>query len=101
MVTKEQLKQGTQVLYIPNHATDEDGNRDPEHPDCEAGFVMSMNEDFAFVRYWSKINPHELRTTANSESTLLSNLALIDTRAQVTVDRMVQDILANPGKFGG
>lgn len=101
VVTKQMLEQGTQVLYIPNHATDDNGDPDPGHPDCQAGFVMSVNEDTAFVRYWSKFSRHELRTLANSESTLLSNLALVKTRAQITVERMVQDIIANPQKFGG
>ncbi len=95
-VTKQMLNQGTQVLYIPNHATDEDGNPDPAHPDCQAGFVMSVNEETAFVRYWSKFSRHELRTVANSEGCYLSNLALVDSRSQKTVDRMVHD---NPAKL--
>ena len=37
------------VIYIPNHAD----NRD--HPDCEIGFVSSVNEKYIFVKFANQL----------------------------------------------
>lgn len=34
------------VKYIPTHA-----DRDPDHPDCEVGFVSSVNNYYVFVKF--------------------------------------------------
>ncbi len=75
------LKRGDQIVYIPNHARN---NRN--HPDCEYGFVTSIGTKIAFCRYWSKAKPAELRTTANSEATMISNLQLHKSVSQKRVD---------------
>lgn len=37
---------GTKVKYVPNHAFG-----DAHHPDCEAGYVSSVNHLYVFVRF--------------------------------------------------
>ena len=81
MTTREELKPGTQILSVPNHAYG-----DEDHPDVEAGFVTSVREDAAFCRYWSKYHTDMLRTMANSELTPLTNLVIKNTVAQELVD---------------
>lgn len=65
----------TQIVYIPTHAK---GN--PEHPDCEYGFVTSQNDDYVFCRFWMKgqfsHSKMELRTKANSEACRPEDLML-------------------------
>jgi len=60
------MKQGTQIVCIPDHA---DGNI--LHEDCEFGFVWkqhpSTDEPAHFCRYWRKNKLGELRTVANSD----------------------------------
>lgn len=68
-----QIKPGMQIAYIPNHA-----EGDINHKDVEVGFVTSITENGAFCRYWSKHNPGELRTKANSELTPFDCLVVID-----------------------
>jgi hypothetical protein len=46
-----------------------------EHPDVDFGFVVSVNGNVAFVRFWSRANNFaELRTKANSELVPQANL---------------------------
>lgn len=84
---KSDLKPGTQILYIPSHA---DG--DPNHKDCEAGFVTSVMEtkDFAFCRYWRTRDSNELRTRANSEATPIINLVVEKARPQFLVEEIMK-----------
>lgn len=66
------LKTGTQVAYLPDHA-----ENDITHPDVQFGFITSTNERFAFVRYWKKMQEgKQLRTTSCSEGTDVKNLRL-------------------------
>lgn len=58
----EELERGQQIAYVPLHA---DGNLG--HRDVEFGFVTSVKGDTVFCRYWSRYEPGELRTKANSE----------------------------------
>ncbi len=46
---------GAPVLYIPNHATDED------HPDCEVGFISTVRNGSIWARF------HEGDTGARCE----------------------------------
>lgn len=80
-----------QIIYVPDHA---EGSTN--HPDCEEGFVTSMNDkgDAAFCRYWSKVNPQTLRTRANSELTPLHNLVVCDSRPQALVEKWRERILS-------
>ena len=73
MVEASQFKKGTQIIYVPEHA-----NGNMSHPDCERGFVTSIQKDreAAFCRYWTK-DLSDLRTRANSERTYLWNLELM------------------------
>jgi len=81
------MKRGTQIIYVPSHA---DGN--VTHPDCQAGFVTSLRNDFAFCRYWSKHHPGELRTRANSEATPFDYLVVQATHSQNDVDQLLEQI---------
>lgn len=40
------MKEGDEVLYVPNHA-----NGDRSHPDCEKGTVSKVEGDKVWVRY--------------------------------------------------
>lgn len=57
-----------QVIYIPDHA-----EGDPNHEDCEIGFVVKDLGEDCFVRYWNMNQLRKenivLRTMANSERT--------------------------------
>lgn len=108
MAKIDELERGTQVVYVPNHAIDEwpaDGPfaecarvYEMSHPDCEEGFVTSTRvsadrrKEIAFCRFWSKDDPTELRTTANSEACYPRNLVVKDTRPQEVVDAKLAEI---------
>lgn len=87
----ENLKLGTQILYIPNHA---DGNI--EHFDVEAGFVVSVTEDGAFCRYWRRLGhwrwwqTKQLRTRMNSELTPFGNLLIYESAGKSAVDKAIK-----------
>ena len=77
------LLPGTQVLYIPMHA-----EGDPEHGDCEAGFITSVKRQssgkvMAFCRYWYPDG--RMRTTSCSELTPIEYLIEKDTYHQSKV----------------
>jgi hypothetical protein len=80
----EDLKRGDQVASISCLL---DGI---DHPDVEFGFVTSKNPLFAFVRYWSKINPNELRTKDNSEATPAENLVRHQYKPQEEIDELLK-----------
>lgn len=68
-----EFERGDQVAYVPTHA-----HKDIDHPHAETGFVTSLRDDFAFVRYWMKGREGaDLRTTGNSEGTPIDNLRLL------------------------
>jgi len=75
------LKQGTQIIYVPRHA-----EGDETHPDCETGFVTTLVGPNAFCRYWRKVDPFGLRTTANSELTPIEQLVERNTVSQQMVE---------------
>ena len=84
------MKPGTQIIYIPTHA-----EGDEDHPDADAGFVTVMaNDDFAWCRYWSRNFPDELelRTTANSELTPVTQLVERDTTEQHIVNALIVEL---------
>ena len=92
----KELKEGTQVIYVPRHA---DGKI--IHPDCEHGFVTSIREDRVFCRFWRKgtYQPFkeqwecpELRTTANSEACDIDTLVVMDYTKQKHVDQTLKAI---------
>lgn len=85
-VSLEQLKVGTQIACVPDHADS------LEHEAVEFGFVFSVKptiNDSVFVRYWSKHSPGELRTKANSE---LTPLRLIVLHESVPHEKVMQAI---------
>ena len=86
------IGKGTQIIYIPTHA-----KGFIRHQDVEIGFVTSLgrNGDVAFCRYWSKSNPDELRTKANSEATpidLLHRPLSDQLKPQEIIDNLLSDI---------
>ena len=91
---RRMFERGVQIIYKPLHVCGTDD------PDCEPGFVMSVDRDGAFCRYWSKQNLKELRTIANSEKTPFDLLVIEDTRSQFEVDRMIKLILDQPEVYG-
>lgn len=84
------LYRGSQIAYIPDHAKEVGLN----HPDVEFGFVNSLREDgtAAFCRYWSKSNPAELRTKANSERTNISDIFIWVSHPQSDIDAAIAAI---------
>ena len=82
------MKLGTQIIYVPSHA-----KGDKAHPDCEAGFVTSVNGDMAFCRFWRKTPPYDLRTTSCSESTSVADLVVEDTVSQLAVDQVIAALI--------
>lgn len=95
-VPLESLVPGTQVLYVPTHAS-----ADVTHKDVEAGFITSLrvgvDKPFAFVRYfWGpKRAEHEydLRTKNNGEATDLWHLVLRQHRDQTRINEMTRKVL--------
>ena len=85
MAIERELEPGTQVIYVPMHA---EGNI--AHPDCEAGFVTSLQVPFAFVRYFYPGG--ELRTVANGERTAIGDLRIANTRMQEEVDHLMVEL---------
>jgi hypothetical protein len=85
-----QLKPGTQILYVPNHA-----QGDLDHPDVEKGFVVYVKPETetAFCRYFHKDRPTVLRTTANSEGTPIRNLVVQEYRPQFKINRLMEKIV--------
>ncbi len=84
----QQLKTGTQIAYVPDHA-----EGDIKHADVQFGFVTTVraNGD-AFCRYWSRSNPSELRTRFCSELTPARCLVLYESHPQAEVDAMLYEI---------
>ena len=84
------MKQGTQIIYVPSHIP----KPNIYHIDTEFGFVFGKCADkqHVFCRYWSKYNPNELRTKANSEATPIDRLVIKDTRKQSLVDQAIKEI---------
>ena len=80
MLKSQDLKPGTQIIYIPDHA---DGI---DHPSCEEGFVTSVTEKGAFCRYFNKYDPGKLRTMSCSEMTPFGNLVIKNMHLQSEVD---------------
>ena len=78
------LSIGTQIIYVPIHAENNES-----HPDCETGFVTSQTRtDAAFCRYWKNDgNDGLLRTMSCSESTPLYLIIVRDTIPQHVVDK--------------
>ena len=75
----------TQIKYTPTHAEGV-----PDHPDIEYGFVTSVKGDTIFCRYWSKHNPDDLRTTANSEGTPIGMLSHYVSKAPVEIFNIIK-----------
>ena len=81
----ENLTRGTQIIYVPKHA-----NGDIKHPDCEWGFVTSVQGDSAFCRYW-KEDSLKLKTTTYSELTPVHLLVAHDTVPQELVINALEE----------
>jgi len=79
------MEQGTQIAYIPRHA-----KGDIQHRDVEFGFVVKEQGNSHFCRYWSRINPGELRTTSCSELTPTANLVEHKTYPQHVIDHWLK-----------
>ena len=84
------MKKGTQIIYVPMHIP----IKSISHPHAEPGFVYGKcaNKEHIFCRYWSKSDPDQLRTKANSEATPIWRLVVKDTRPQELVDRAIKEI---------
>lgn len=85
----------TQIVYIPAHAK---GN--PDHPDCEFGFITSQNDEFIFCRFWMKkglsYDKCELRTKANSEACRPEDIMLYRKVGEHVVDAAWEKYVKNP-----
>lgn len=92
VTNRSELKQGMQVVSIPNHIQEMFPLEDGVNPavlallkvkghdlSIQRGFITSVTDTFAFVRYWNHPTvSNELRTRANSEATYFRNLFIID-----------------------
>ena len=78
------FERGDQIAYI----------NDIEHKDVEFGFVTSVSKHFdvAFCRFWSRSNPDELRTKANSEGCSFRNLTLHNTKPRDVILEQLKEI---------
>ena len=76
------MRPKTQIVYVPTHA---EGN--PDHPDCEYGFVVSQSNKLVFCRFWMKGEEGTtLRTKANSEACRMEDLQVQDSCLPSEVD---------------
>lgn len=89
---KREMKLGTQILYVPEHA-----NGDTKHFDVEYGFVTSVSEAGVCCRYWKnpeRFHPRPsfptLRTKFNSELTPFDNLIIKDSVNQSFVEKAIR-----------
>ena len=82
------MNKGTQIAYIPMHASGDLG-----HSDVELGFITSVRDDAAFCRYWRKGQPGMLRTVANSELTPLDMLVEHKSVPQEKVNQILERVL--------
>lgn len=83
MINPDLLKQGTQILYVPNHA-----EGDLDHEDVEQGFVTLVGQRVARCRFWRK-DGTGLRTRLNSESVAFENLFMFKHRNKKEVEDML------------
>lgn len=81
----KQYSRGAQIAYVPHHAKD-----DISHYDVEFGFVTAQRGNTVFCRYWSRSNPNELRTKANSEGADVSLIRPYISHDQDTVDELLK-----------
>jgi len=83
---------GLQIIYMPMHIS----IYGIDNPEAEPGFIYSKqkihNAEFIFCRYWSKSDPHELRTKANSEATPIWRLVIKNTRPQELIQKAIEEI---------
>ncbi len=80
------LSKGTQIIYIPTHAENNE-----THPDCETGFVTNQTKPNAvFCRYWR--NDGLLRTTSCSELTPLYAIVVKDSVPQHIIETTLKTI---------
>ena len=85
---------GIQVAYFPDHLLAMGALLSYAQPGVEFGLITSIcpEEGVAFVRYWSKTSPDELRTTALSERTPLRNLWPRVSKTWDIIDRTLAEI---------
>lgn len=83
----EVLERGAQVVCIPSHLKGQ-----PNHKNCEAGFVTSVGNDerSVFVRYW-RSDLSDLRTKANSELTYITDLVVRESVPQERVEAALKE----------
>lgn len=86
MEKKRDLRRGTQIACVPEHA-----NGDLEHPDVQFGFVTRVSKDGAFCRYWNK-NLTSLRTKANSELTPFRYIVKFESKPASVVIDLLEEI---------
>lgn len=103
-LTKDMLRVGKQVAYIPSHVIEKCGSARraivTDADDVEYGFVSSWNEQTIFCRFWSLQFPKELRTTANSEGCNIEDLYLYPSRMQSVVDDRINALRTDPERWG-
>ncbi len=86
----DQLKKGTQIVYVPSHA-----NGDIYHSDSEEGFIadkLGMRANYIHCRFWRKDDPNFLRTTLSGEAIPLDCIVIKHTREQWKVENALQFI---------
>lgn len=102
-VTREMLRVGKQVVYIPRHTlwmynTPEACVKSCDR-DIEFGFVSSWNSEMVFCRFWSRQH-NGLRTTADSEGCHINDIWFYPSRKQEHVDKKIEALRSNVQEFG-
>jgi hypothetical protein len=103
-LTKDMLRVGKQVAYVPRHVIDKWGNAynaiSIDANGVEYGFVSSWSGDTVFCRFWSPYSSNELRTTANSEGCNINDLYFYPSRMQSAVDKKIDALRAGADLYG-
>lgn len=103
-LTKDMLRVGKQVAYIPSHVIEKCGSARraivTDADDVEYGFVSSWNDQTVFCRFWSLHSPKELRTTANSAGCNIEDLYFYPSRMQSVVDNKINTLREEPERWG-
>lgn len=88
--TENNITEGTQVIYVPNHLL---SNPDILNPEILFGFVTSVRKRTAFCRFYDKNNLQSLRTISCSEQVNINtNLFLLNTRTRSFVNQWIRTI---------
>ena len=82
---------GDQIMYFPAHV-----NHNPNHPECEFGFVTNITDLHVFCRFWETYSIFEgetleLRTKSNSEGIVAFDLEKFHSVSDEDIEAVLVD----------